>query len=251
MAYAYLVSMAILSFTTYCHYLSLKPPPLVPIEERQAGGAQKPRLGETPQKMSRFSARHINIAIHPLYYVQFLLEIYGIYLSGTSQLSVIPSFICPSGTATRSRIYQPHGQLPPALIFACASMIAGGLLRGFCYQSLGNFFRWELSIQPSHKLITTGPYTFLRHPAYTGALLVFVGYTTLIFTRGTMLQECLIPAGGIWVRFIAWFMVSYRAYVVSWLARRTQDEDAMLRRQFGAEWDKWAAKTYKMIPFVW
>jgi protein-S-isoprenylcysteine O-methyltransferase Ste14 len=129
--------------------------------------------------------------------------------------------------------------------------MAGGLLRGLCYRTLGSLFRWELCIQRSHKLITSGPYSIVRHPSYTGALLVFIGHSTLLLTKGTVLHECLLPAGGLWVRSAIWFIVSYRASIVAWLSWRTIEEDAMLRKQFGEEWDKWAAKTYRMIPFVW
>lgn len=37
-----------------------------------------------------------------------------------------------------------------------------------------------------------------------------------------------------------------------WLCSRVESEDAMLKKQFGKEWEKWAEKTrYKLIPFVY
>jgi len=41
-------------------------------------------------------------------------------------------------------------------------IIAGGLLRWYCYRALGKMFTYEVSVQHNHQLITTGPYTVVR-----------------------------------------------------------------------------------------
>jgi len=41
---------------------------------------------------------------------------------------------------------------------------------------LGQFFRFEASIQQDHKLIVSGPYAVVRHPSYTGLMMVFIGW---------------------------------------------------------------------------
>ena len=51
----------------------------------------------------------------------------------------------------------------------------GGLIRYKCYRALGSMFTFEMSIREGHVLVTSGPYAIVRHPAYTGAILVVIG----------------------------------------------------------------------------
>jgi protein-S-isoprenylcysteine O-methyltransferase Ste14 len=57
---------------------------------------------------------------------------------------------------------------------------SGALIRWLSYRALGRFFTYELTIKEDHKLITTGPYAYVRHPGYSAILLVFFG-TFLVF----------------------------------------------------------------------
>lgn len=187
----------------------------------------------------------------PIPYTQFALELYGIYLAGTSQLSSIHPLICPPKTSNIGSIYQPNGQLSPTIVLSCVAMAIGGGIRMMCYNALGNMFRWEVSIQKSHKLITSGPYSYVRHPSYTGMIFVSAGYVALSFAKGTVVQECLVSSYGIWAQSVMWLMAIFRIGVVIWLSFRTIEEDQLLKREFGVQWDKWAAKTkYRMIPYI-
>jgi protein-S-isoprenylcysteine O-methyltransferase Ste14 len=51
----------------------------------------------------------------------------------------------------------------------------GGYIRYSCYRELGRLFTFEMSIRKDHKLVTSGPYSIVRHPGYTGAVLTVVG----------------------------------------------------------------------------
>ena len=44
------------------------------------------------------------------------------------------------------------------------------------FRHLGQFFRFEASIQKDHQLIVSGLYAVVRHPGYTGMMLVFIGW---------------------------------------------------------------------------
>ena len=65
----------------------------------------------------------------------------------------------------------------PSLGFVVGSMLtaAGGLLRLWCYQTLGRFFTWDLAVRKDHKLVTIGPYSIVRHPSYLGGTMMGVG----------------------------------------------------------------------------
>ena len=53
--------------------------------------------------------------------------------------------------------------------------LAGLALRWYSIGYLGRYFTVNVSISAEHKLVDSGPYRYIRHPTYTGALLAFVG----------------------------------------------------------------------------
>lgn len=68
-------------------------------------------------------------------------------------------------------------------------LVAFASLRAWCYKTLGHHFRFEVSIQARHKLITSGPYRIVRHPSYLAGYGYFVGSIVLLATRGTYMRE--------------------------------------------------------------
>ncbi len=52
--------------------------------------------------------------------------------------------------------------------------VAGLVLRSWSVKVLGDFFTWHVKILPEHTVIQNGPYRFVRHPSYTGALLTYL-----------------------------------------------------------------------------
>ena len=61
-----------------------------------------------------------------------------------------------------------------------ALVAAGTLLRLTCYRCLGPLFTFDLTLFPKHTLITSGPYSIVRHPADLGSLLVFLGQNAVV-----------------------------------------------------------------------
>ena len=85
---------------------------------------------------------------------------------------MLSHLIFPGGAA--ERICTPL----PSIIGASMATL-GGLIRHRCYQVLGRMFTFEMSIRRDHMLITSGPYGVVRHPGYTGFLLVVIGMLLL------------------------------------------------------------------------
>ncbi|KAJ7923243.1 hypothetical protein B0H13DRAFT_1477462, partial [Mycena leptocephala] len=56
----------------------------------------------------------------------------------------------------------------PLVAIGTALIANGAILRLFCYRALGQYFTFKTAIARNHKLVTTGPYSIVRHPAYTG-----------------------------------------------------------------------------------
>jgi protein-S-isoprenylcysteine O-methyltransferase len=72
----------------------------------------------------------------------------------------------------------PRATLPYPRGFYCLGFILflGGLiLRWYSIGYLGRYFTVDVSISAEHKLVDSGPYHYVRHPTYTGALFAFVG----------------------------------------------------------------------------
>ena len=152
----------------------------------------------------------------------------------------------------------PHPS-PPSLIrlttpflTGLALVAAGTALRLLCYRSLGPMFTFDLTLLPKHKLVTGGPYAYVRHPAYAGSLLVLAGLGLADLSPGGWIAECVSSGkaahgnpftASALVGRVAWAWIAFAVWYAWWLAvgvRRARMEDAALRQEFGKEWDAYA-----------
>ncbi|KAJ7291129.1 hypothetical protein C8J57DRAFT_1586638 [Mycena rebaudengoi] len=139
----------------------------------------------------------------------------------------------------------------PSLAFGSLLITCGALLRLRCYRALGKYFTFETGILPDHQLVTSGPYSWVRHPSYTGAFLAAAGLLIYYGSPGSFLMECVIKrstAGKVFVTLYGLLI----CFVVTGLSLRIPKEDEGLRNEFGKEWDTWAAKVrYALIPGIY
>lgn len=107
-----------------------------------------------------------------------------------------------------------------------ALFAAGGALRLWPVFVLGDRFSGLVAIQPGHRLVTSGVYGVIRNPSYLGLLVSSLGWA-LAFRAGAgvVLVALLIPP----------------------LIARMRAEEALLRAQFGAEYDAYCARTARLI----
>ena len=63
---------------------------------------------------------------------------------------------------------------------ALSAMLGGLALRTWAVVLLGEWFTWNVAVQPGQQVITRGPYRHIRHPSYTGALITFVASCVLL-----------------------------------------------------------------------
>ncbi|KAF9257415.1 hypothetical protein L218DRAFT_949215 [Marasmius fiardii PR-910] len=159
-------------------------------------------------------------------------------------------------TATNSLITTINSAFLAGALFSCL----GGLLRLWCFRKLGESFTFELvpvgqyakdSSSMNHpKLVTTGPYNYVRHPSYLGVWLCFIGSTMCLLVRGSWIREngFLDTVIGKFAT-CSWILAAAQGFLL--VTMRINDEDALMRKQFGRQWDSWSQKTkYKMIPGV-
>lgn len=75
-------------------------------------------------------------------------------------------------TVSATRIGMPE----PWLLGVSLLLLAGGLVvRWTAILTLGSFFTTAVTIHQDHRVIRTGLYRLVRHPSYSGLLLVFLG----------------------------------------------------------------------------
>ena len=120
-----------------------------------------------------------------------------------------------------------------------------------CHRALGRLFTWEMSVRDGHQLVTSGPYAVVRHPSYTGFALIACGNIVLLASKGSYFVEA-----GLWNtvagRTVGYTMSAYLALLTLTLFARARQEDVMLRKEFGVQWDEWAERTpWRIIPFVY
>ncbi|EMD33539.1 hypothetical protein CERSUDRAFT_98642 [Gelatoporia subvermispora B] len=141
--------------------------------------------------------------------------------------------------------------ITPTYVVGWTLAILGGLTRWQCYQTLGRLFTYEITLRKGHQLVTEGPYSVVRHPSYTAGALLISGICVCLGATGSWVQASGVLSTG-WGRVVACGWVAWNVFLAVNLLLRPAQEDRMLRKQFGAEWDKWAAKVpYRLFPGIY
>ncbi|KDQ51237.1 hypothetical protein JAAARDRAFT_140675 [Jaapia argillacea MUCL 33604] len=129
--------------------------------------------------------------------------------------------------------------------------MSGGLLRCWCYRTLGRFFTFQLSIRRDHRLVTHGPYSFVRHPSYTGGLLCTSGVWICMFSRGSWLRESGVAEYQV-VQIVIVLYTAVLSLLYVAVIPRMCAEDVMMRKEFGKVWDDWALRVpYRVLPGIY
>ncbi|MFI5455143.1 MAG: methyltransferase family protein [Isosphaerales bacterium] len=110
-----------------------------------------------------------------------------------------------------------------------ALLLAGLVLRVGPMFALGSRFKPPWMVQDEHRLVTTGFYSFIRHPSYLGVFLGMAGWF-LVFRCGAgfFLALLLVPAS----------IPSIRK------------EESMLLAEFGEEYAAYKKRTWRLLPFI-
>ena len=87
----------------------------------------------------------------------------------------------------------------------------------------------DVTLKRDHELIVDGPYAWVRHPIYTGILVALAG-TALAVGEWRGALAVALAAGAFW--------------------RKLRLEEAVMRRQFGETYARYAARVPALIPFV-
>lgn len=168
------------------------------------------------------------------------------------------AFICLNYPPSLSSICPRPENLNPKLftwstysIVCIVLVLVAAPIRLVCFRQLGPNFTFRLATPG--KLITTGLYSWAQHPSYTTNIIVAVANFALIERHdgvaGCWLPESLVSSEklGTVLTVGSWTMVAIACYA---LFVRIRDEEAMLKRTFGEEWEAYHKKTKRFVPFV-
>jgi protein-S-isoprenylcysteine O-methyltransferase Ste14 len=114
-------------------------------------------------------------------------------------------------------------------VIAVVLSILGVLLALWARVILGKYWSDTVDVKKGHELVQSGPYAVIRHPIYTGLMLLFLGTAIAIGALGGFL--------GLIALFIS-----------NWI--KLKQEEALMTDQFPEAYPKYKAKTKALIPFL-
>ncbi len=119
---------------------------------------------------------------------------------------------------------------PIFIVLGTFIFFVGTFTRMYAIKTLGQFFTMEIGIRKNHRIVKDGPYEFVRHPSYTGYLLMILG----IGIAYQNLFSLLLPL----------------AEMILFLSVRIPQEEKMLCHEFGDEYRRYQKETKLIIPHL-
>jgi len=111
-----------------------------------------------------------------------------------------------------------------------ALVVAGFLLITWTTVELGRQYSVYITLQQDHKLITSGPYRYIRHPRYLGVMMVALGLALL---------------------FRSWIALAALPFLLALLIFRLSDEEKLLQAEFGGQWEAYVQRSWRLVPFIY
>jgi len=123
--------------------------------------------------------------------------------------------------------------IPPTMIvnvLSAALTVTGLMVAIIARRTLANNWSAAVALKNDHELITTGPYYHVRHPIYTGILLMVLGTVLPYGTFGACIGFFIIVLS-IWLKL--------------------RQEEILLAEHFSEEYSSYKKRTRILIPFIW
>jgi len=136
---------------------------------------------------------------------------------------LVPQWISPY----LARPFLPQGGI--FFYLGYAVLVAGLSLGIWARRVLGRNWSGRVTIKEEHELVTSGPYRWVRHPIYSGALLINIGSAIALGWIGALVAVVLFT--GVFVRKI-------------------HLEERMLSGHFGDKYAEYRKHTSTLIPFL-
>ena len=138
-------------------------------------------------------------------------------MMGAFLVAAIPTFMIPSGQKTM-------------FIAGLVCMVAGSLLRRHCWRMLGKHFTGDVRAAEDQPVIEDGAYRWVRHPSYTGGMLMYMG-TAMALDN--------------WLSILIIAVTCGAAYLY-----RVKVEEEALQAHLGGRYQQYMARTKRFVPFL-
>lgn len=124
--------------------------------------------------------------------------------------------------------------VPGAIWFRSVGLVivcVGFALRAWAITTLGAAFRTTVEVDQNQPVVTKGPYRWVRHPSYTGLLVITLGFG---------------------IAFASWLFLVLCAVLPSLaLLRRIKVEESEMVRVLGEPYRAYSAQTKRLAPGIW
>jgi protein-S-isoprenylcysteine O-methyltransferase Ste14 len=148
-------------------------------------------------------------------------------------LGIIVSLSDPSGIARNGSgldFDSLSGTYWVLFLVGLGMILLGLIIRLVAIATLKKNFSGRLRIREDHTLIKNGIYHWIRHPAYLGLIITYIGVPVLLSSvLGLLVMSLIIPL----------------------LIHRIKLEERMLIERFGAEYEEYVEKSKKLIPYIY
>ena len=151
--------------------------------------------------------------------------------AGTMPLILIGNWVSMFAGFAVSFIMQFSVPFPHAAFYAgVCLLLAGSILRRLCFRTLGKYFTGIVSVEANQPVIDCGPYRYVRHPSYTGGIMMFLGIGIAL---------------GNWLSMIILFLTPCFIYT-----KRVKAEEKALLSTLGEPYRVYMTRTKRFIPFI-
>ncbi|KAH8108743.1 hypothetical protein DFH11DRAFT_1548799 [Phellopilus nigrolimitatus] len=204
--------------------------------------------------------------------IELLARVLSLYPTHPLSATILPILLPSRSSATILPVLQPSRSLlttpfSNVFILSTLSIFIGYVIRQACFNTMGRLFSFTHTTLSEHKLVTGGPYSVVRHPSYTGEVLVRGGMVALLLSPGGYVTECgalslqhysvrtgfslaqAVIIGA--VRAGLAFYIGWVVFGCTYLILRAPSEDQTLHQKFGKEWEAYSKRVpWRFIPFV-
>jgi protein-S-isoprenylcysteine O-methyltransferase Ste14 len=112
-----------------------------------------------------------------------------------------------------------------------AVIAAGTALRYWSVHTLGRFFTVNVGVAEGQRVVDSGPYALLRHPSYTGMLVVYLGVGIALDSWPSVAAAVVLPTLAV--------------------LNRIEHEETMLREELAPAYEGYQRRTKRLVPGVW
>jgi protein-S-isoprenylcysteine O-methyltransferase Ste14 len=122
------------------------------------------------------------------------------------------------------------GAVPVWLILLSQVLVLGGFLLVFWVMKVNSFTSRTIQVEAGQKVISTGPYRLVRHPLYSGSLVMWLSAPLALGS------------------YIAWPAF---ALLIPFYVFRLINEEKVLREELPGYTEYCQRTRFRLVPFVW